>query len=188
MQARMLFCLLLMGCLVGCGGSSTSRGTPDGDAGGGQAELPTQETPDDAAGISIGLGQPPVEDSPSQPDAPTQDPPPADREPDREPDTERVKADVGVGAKGRSLDEHEGVLVTPAKAYFSMREKAIFQIAVPQALQFFEAQHGSGPKTHDQFMTDVIQANGIALPELPPGQRYVYDPEAKELMVERPAR
>jgi hypothetical protein len=103
------------------------------------------------------------------------------------PGTDRVKADVGVGAKGRGLDQFKGPLVTPAKAYFTMREKAIFQIQIPHALQMYEALHGNAPKTHEQFMTEIIQAGQIKLPDLPPGQRYVYDPQQKELMVERPA-
>jgi hypothetical protein len=104
------------------------------------------------------------------------------------PDTERVKAEAGVGAKGRSLDEHEGVLVTPAKTLFTVREKVIFEIEIPKNLQLFEATQGRPPRTHEEFMSQVIEANGVRLPELPPGQRYLYDPETKELMVERPVR
>ncbi len=118
--------------------------------------------------------------APATPEQPTT--PPA------EPGTERVQAKVGVGVKGRSLDEHEGLLVTPAKAYFSARERIVFEIAVPKALQLYEATNGSPPRSHEEFMTQVIEAQGIKLPELPPGQRYVYDPQTKELMVERPAR
>jgi hypothetical protein len=103
-------------------------------------------------------------------------------------DMERVKAEKGVGVKGRSLDEHEGVLVTPAKAYFSVRERAVFEMQIPQALKLFKATNGNGPKTHEEFMAQIIDANQIQLPELPAGQRYVYDPEKEELQVERPAR
>ncbi len=35
-------------------------------------------------------------------------------------------------------------------------------------------------------MENIIKANGIALPELPAGQKYVFDPEQAQLMVERP--
>jgi len=103
-------------------------------------------------------------------------------------DMERVKAERGVGVKGRSLDEHQGMLVTPAKAYFSVRERAVFDIQVPEALKLFKATHGNGPRSHDEFMAQIIEANQIQLPELAAGQRYVYDPEKEELQVERPAR
>jgi hypothetical protein len=99
--------------------------------------------------------------------------------------TQRVKADVGVGKAGRSLDEYEGVIVTPAKALFTVREKAVFQIQIPNALQLYKATNGSNPKTHEEFMAQVIEANSIQLPELPAGQRYVWDPEQGELMVEK---
>lgn len=101
---------------------------------------------------------------------------------------ERVKAERGVAAAGRSLDEHAGLLVTPAKAYFSVRERAVFDIQVPEALKLFKATNGNGPRSHDEFMAQVIEANQIQLPELPDGQRYVYDPQTEQLMVERPAR
>ena len=101
---------------------------------------------------------------------------------------ERVKAEKGVGIKGRSLDEHQGMLVTPAKAYFSVRERVVFEIQIPEAVKLFKATNGNGPKSHEDFMAQIVDANQIQLPELPAGQRYVYDPEKEELMVERPAR
>jgi hypothetical protein len=100
--------------------------------------------------------------------------------------TETVKADVGVGQKGRGLDPHEGIYVTPAKAYFAAKERIIFQIQIPEALKLYKALEGSAPKTHEEFMEQIIQANQIKLPELPPGAKYVYKPETEELMVERP--
>ncbi len=115
---------------------------------------------------------------------------PATDAPDAEPaeGMERVKAERGVGAKGRSLDEHEGLLVTPAKAYFSVRERAVFDIQIPEALKLYKATNGNGPRSHAEFMGQIIEANQIQLPELPAGQRYVYDSETEQLMVERPAR
>jgi hypothetical protein len=103
-------------------------------------------------------------------------------------DMERVKAQKGVGIAGRSLDPYEGVIVTPAKTLFTVRERVVFEAEIPKALQLYKATSGQGPKSHDEFMTQVIQANQIRLPELPPGQRYVYDPKTEELNVERPRR
>lgn len=116
--------------------------------------------------------------------------PPSDAGAAAQPGMEKVEADVGVGKKGRSLDEYdsgvEGAIAGPAKAYFGFREKAIFQMQIPQAMQFYKAENGTNPKTHDEFMSKIIQANQINLPELPQGQKYVYDPEKAELMVVRP--
>lgn len=101
--------------------------------------------------------------------------------------TETVKADVGVGLKGRSLDPHEGILVTPAKAYFAVREKAVFQIAIPQAIQLYKAENPI-PLTFDEFKQNILDPNKIKLPQLPPGHTYEWDPEQEQLMVKRPAK
>jgi hypothetical protein len=100
---------------------------------------------------------------------------------------ETVKADIGVGIKGRSLDQYEGAVVTPAKAYFTVREKVVFQIQIPHAMQLYQAENGDPPKSHEEFMEKIIMANGIKLPELPPDARYVYNVEEQELKVVRPA-
>lgn len=100
---------------------------------------------------------------------------------------EQVPAKVGVGIKGRSLDEHEGALVTPAKALFAAREKIVFEIQIPHALSLYQATEGNFPKSHDEFMERIVNANNIKLPELPAQHVYVYDPESHELLVRRPA-
>ena len=177
---RVLCCvtLLLIGSFIGCL-------SDDGDA-------PAPVTP--AAPPS---SEAPAEDMPSEGGSGTKEGEPAgaaDTEPatsgDAEPPAEQVKAAVGVGKKGRSLDGYdegvEGVIAGPAKAYFGFREKAIFQIQIPQAMQFYKAANGSNPKSHDEFMSKIIEANSIKLPELNAGQKYVYDPDKGELMVERP--
>ena len=102
------------------------------------------------------------------------------------PETEQVKAQKGVGIAGRSLDPHEGTVVTSVKTLFTVRERIIFEAQIPEALKLFKASNGQGPKSHDEFMTQIIEANQIRLPELGQGQRYIYNPQTEELMVERP--
>lgn len=128
-----------------------------------------------------GPAVPPVPVVPAPPPPPP--PPPVAPPP---PVIETIKAEVGVGQKGRSLDEYEGVVVTPVKTLFAFRERAVFEIQVPHALNLFNATEGRMPKTHEEFMEKIIKANQIPLPELPPNHRYKWDPELKELMVERP--
>ncbi len=103
-------------------------------------------------------------------------------------DTTQVKAEAGVGVHGSRLEDPRLVqtIVTPALAFFRVQERIQFEAQVPHALQLFEAEHGRKPKTHEEFMEKIIQANRINLPELPPGHRYLYDPQAGELMVEKP--
>ncbi len=104
--------------------------------------------------------------------------------------TERVKAKVGVGAKGRRLEDERLVklIVTPAVALFRTRERVVFEIQIPHAMQLYEALNGKKPVSQNEFFEQIIKLNQIKLPTLPEGQRYVYDPKKHELMVERPAR
>lgn len=97
-----------------------------------------------------------------------------------------TKANVGVGKKGQGYGG--GFVSEPAKVYFNIRERTVFQIQVPQALSTYKAldPRGKGPKTTEEFMENVIKQNGIRLPELPSGQTYEYDPETEELNVRRP--
>jgi len=102
------------------------------------------------------------------------------------PATQQVQAGVGVGQAGRSLDQYEGVTVTPVKSLFATRERLVFEVQIPQALQLFNATEGRNPKSHEEFMEKIVKANQIQLPELPPNNRYIYDPKTNELMVEQP--
>lgn len=77
------------------------------------------------------------------------------------------------------------VIVEPAKTLFAFRDSATLKIQIPKAMQLFQASQNRLPQSHDEFMTQIIRANNLRLPELPPGQRYVYDPRRGELMVER---
>ena len=89
----------------------------------GQAPLP----PETKFGVFAGD----VNDLAARPTAPApQQPQP---EPAADANTERVKAEKGVGLKGRSLDQYEGLIVTPAKAFFSTKERIAFEIEVPHA-------------------------------------------------------
>lgn len=103
--------------------------------------------------------------------------------------TERIKAEAGVGVKGQRLNDPRLVqmIVAPARGLFQTQQRMVFEVEIPKAMQLYEASNGKKPKTHDEFMEQIIQANQIHLPELPAGQRYVYDPKTGELMVEKPA-
>jgi hypothetical protein len=107
------------------------------------------------------------------------------------PPVDTVKAEVGVGKTGRSLDQNEGLYVTSVKALWSTEEYLAFNVSVVHALDLYEAEHGKRPKTHEEFMQQIIRPNNIRLPELPPGQTYRWDPtqgEKGELMVDPPPK
>jgi len=94
------------------------------------------------------------------------------------------KAQAGVTGKGDYGGP--GIVTTPIGTYFEARERIVFEIAIPGAMRLYDAEKGYKPKTQEDFMRDIIQANMIKLPELPPGHKYVYDPKKGELMVEHP--
>jgi len=96
----------------------------------------------------------------------------------------RQKADVGVGRKGHYK---KGLITTPLSVYWRAQERIAFQVQIPHALQLYKAMHGHYPRTKEEFEKEILIPNGIKLPELPQGHRYVYDPEKGELLVEHPA-
>ena len=116
---------------------------------------------------------PPPEERPQAGTVPPPPPPP--------PNTVQEKAQPGVTGKGQ--DYGTGPIVTPVAVYFRTGERIVFNIQIPHSLKNYTALNGP-PKTHKEFMEKVIK--GIALPELPQGHRYLFDPETQELMVERP--
>jgi len=94
------------------------------------------------------------------------------------------KAGVGVGIRGDSLRSEEGVgkiIASPAVTYFNVREKAVFEIQIPHALNLYKALEGKLPKSHEEFMDKIVKANAIQLPELKPGMKYRYRPDQGEL-------
>ncbi len=110
--------------------------------------------------------------------------------PAEDPNTEIVKAGKGVGAKGRSLDPHEGIIVTPVKAYFAARERIFFEAEFPKNYQIYNAMTDDIPKDFEDLKAKVLDPYGLTkkLPPLPQGHTYVWNPETQELGVKRPKR
>jgi hypothetical protein len=99
--------------------------------------------------------------------------------------TTLVPAEAGVGKQGRGYGG--GIYTEPLRQRFRAEQTIIFD-HVKHALNLYKGLNdGVGPQTHEEFMEQIIAANQIKLPELPPGERYLYDPQTEELMVERPA-
>ena len=100
------------------------------------------------------------------------------------PSANAVKAEAGVGKKGRGYGA--GMITTPVAAYFSIQERLAFD-QVAHAMDLYKATNDHAPKSHEEFMEKIIKENGVKLPQLPAGERYLYDPKTEQLMVERPA-
>jgi hypothetical protein len=103
------------------------------------------------------------------------------------PIAEAKPAQVGVGVQGQSLKEETGIgklIAQPALTFFQTKEKVVFEIQIPQAMEIYRATDGEYPATHEDFMAKIIKANKIQLPKLPAGQEYRYRPEEHQLWVE----
>jgi hypothetical protein len=58
---------------------------------------------------------------------------------------------------------------------------------IQHAMDLYKAANDRYPKDYDEFMTEIIKANNIALPQLPPYQAYAYDEqEHKLILIEYP--
>ncbi len=184
--------LVCVTCLcIGCLGQANVETVSNGDhgaetAGDGPAIPGSMLSGIPGAGDAATGEQPPVPDYPAvQP--PTTDPSAFD--PNLPPaGGERIRAEAGVGKQGQSLKDEKGIggmIAQPARTLFAVKQRAVFEIQIPSALKLFEATEGRKPKSHDEFMSRIIKANQIKLPELPAGQTYVYDSQAHELMVQK---
>lgn len=75
------------------------------------------------------------------------------------------------------------MIAQPVISLLAFREKAVFTIQIPQALQLFEASEGRKPKSHQEFMDKIIKANNIQLPALQAGQEYNFHVDTGDLWV-----
>ena len=96
------------------------------------------------------------------------------------------KADVGATGKGKFADSAEkpmSIVTVPLATYFRAQEMAVFRIQIPQALKLFNGTNGRNPESQEEFMSQIIRANNLVLPQLPPGDSYVYDVPSATLMI-----
>ena len=106
--------------------------------------------------------------------------------PPKEAQTPDEVAKVGVGVQGNSLDSINGndprmLIAGPVKAFFNTKERIVFDIELPRSAQLFNALKGRDPKTHEEYMQEVV--GQIKLPKLPDGKIYKFHPDTNELWV-----
>jgi hypothetical protein len=56
-------------------------------------------------------------------------------------------------------------------------------LRIQQAMDLYRANNDRYPKDYDEFMTEIIKASNIALPTLPPRQKYGYDEKEHKLVI-----
>jgi hypothetical protein len=76
------------------------------------------------------------------------------------------------------------------KDYISIQGNAYVSIigqssilSIQHAMDLYHATNDRFPKDYDEFMTEIIKANSIALPVLPPYQKYGYDEKEHKLIL-----
>jgi len=188
MKSKTCVVLSLLAILAGCGDTSPKRRNASGSIGGvgliepvdatpaapqqpAAAQVPggaaAQTSPPAAAGAPAAAQSPAAEVASTTPPAPG---------------TVSVPATPGVTGKG---NYKPGIITTPISVYFRAQEQLIFG-QVKHAIDLFEGEKGYKPRSHEEFMKDIIEFNQLKLPKLPEGHTYKYDPQKGELMVELP--
>ena len=72
------------------------------------------------------------------------------------------------------------------KVPFTVGEEVGFQMQIRSAMQHYKETHGRTPRSHGEFMSEIVKANNIELPDLPNAAFYVYQPQTGELMIQMP--
>ena len=105
-----------------------------------------------------------------------------------DPNLERLKAGKGVGKAGRSLDQYEGIYVTPVKSLFAAKERIFYEIEFKGNYNVWRQTVDRAPKDFDELKAQFLDPLGLTakLPRLPDGHKYVWDAATEELLVERP--
>ncbi len=201
---RVIATLAVMGlwAISGCGGGYEPAAPPPAAPGSQQAKssapkttpaatgpsAPTQSgltTNMAAAGAAAGMASPDLWNGPEG----VQPARAAQPQPAPQPNANLEKAQAGVGKQGR--DYGGGAIMAPVTVpvgtYFRARDRITF-IQVDDGMRLYKATNGTAPKTHEEFMEKIIKAGQIKLPDLPPGDRYIYVPQREELCVEHTQR
>ena len=76
------------------------------------------------------------------------------------------------------------------KNYISLQGNAYVAIigqtsilSIQHGMDLYHASNDRYPKDYDEFMAEIIKANSISLPVLPPYQKYGYDEKEHKLII-----
>ncbi len=148
-------------------------------------EAPPANTASTDGSTNVGLAAPPPADAdaveqPAPTDVANTDGTSTtlDSTPAADENTEAVVAEVGFGAKGH-YDSNNYIAVA-VSSQFRVQEQLTL-LTIKRAMQSYKALHDRYPETQEEFFDEIIKENGISLPQLPEGEKFLYDPElAKE--------
>jgi hypothetical protein len=165
--------LILQAVLAGCGSSGDTGGNTEMDRMAAALNKPKPE---------------PSETKPAEP-APLPAPAPAESAPAVQPPAPQYTAPEEITAddpqRGRVFRNQPGYYNALFSARFYAENSMTFN-KVKHATDLYEATNGHKPKSHDEYMQVIIDANMIKLPELRDGYEYWYDAKEGELMMRKP--
>ena len=73
-------------------------------------------------------------------------------------------------------------ITLPGNAYVSIVSRSSV-LSIQHSMDLYHAANERYPKDLDEFMAEIIKPNGIALPQLPPYQKYSYDETEHKLVI-----
>lgn len=134
----------------------------------------------DQTGISVGL------DEPAR--APVQAKPPAKQSGpiigQRTTDIRNASTELNQG--GAKVASPKIVAKDPitlqGNAYVSIVGRSSV-LSIQHSMDLYHATNERYPKDLDEFMSEIIKPNGVALPQLPPYQKYAYDEKEHKLII-----
>jgi hypothetical protein len=139
-------------CIAGCDSESSSGGGTMGQA---AAQIDTRKTEEAQAAAKAAADEKAAQDAAAAAQQ-------AASQPQR---TEAGRGDIGEG----------GYLVAIGGARRHVLNK-LDDIAWTQSVQHFQAEHGRLPKDHAEFMSMIVEPQGIELGYIEEGQEFLYDP------------
>jgi hypothetical protein len=134
----------------------------------------------DQTGISVGL------DEPAR--APVQAKPPAKQSGpiigQRTTDIRNASTELNQGGAKVASPKivAKDPITLPGNAYVSIVGRSSV-LSIQHSMDLYHATNERYPKDLDEFMTEIIKPNGVALPQLPPYQKYAYDEKEHKLII-----
>ncbi|HEY2759664.1 MAG TPA: hypothetical protein VGI75_02950 [Pirellulales bacterium] len=147
----------------------------------GNAKTPTPSSGNPPAANPPVANNPPANAEPAanQPANPT----PVARDPATDPNSQKVDATVGAQGKGYDNNVISSPITTPVGEYFTARAGIDFMM-VEHDMQIWHEIHQRYPRNLDEFKKEILEPGNRELPDLFPGDVYVYDAKTGQLYVQ----
>jgi hypothetical protein len=140
----------------------------------------------DQTGVSVGLDSEPAA-RPQAPAAPNRSGPILGQRTTDIRDSQEALKQPGAQVASQRIVAKDPITLQ-GNAYVSIIGKASI-LQIQHAVDLFKATNDRYPKDTAEFMSEIIKANNIALPQLPTYQEYAYDAnEHKLIIIEYPDR